>query len=208
MPTLVDQLIEEKILRTPTIIEAFRRMPRRHFLPDEEQVNDELNVPLPIGRGQTNSQPLTVAFMLELLQPQAGDRVLDIGSGSGWTAALLSTIVGPQGQVYGIERIEELVEFGQANIDKLGLSNVSLRHGDGATGDSDHGPFQRIHVAAAAAEVPEDLKNQLAVGGRLVIPVGIGRQFVALLERVGPSEFHQKEYPGFSFVPLLAGSVA
>ena len=134
---LVEFLIKEGWLKTPEIIKAFRKIKREDFLPDEMKSSAGLNEALPIGFGQTISQPLTVAFMLELLQPTAGDKILDVGSGSGWTSALLAKIVGKRGRIIAIEKIKELKEFGEKNIAKYGFIKkevVVCVLGDGSRG--------------------------------------------------------------------------
>jgi len=118
MSHLINQLISEGTLKTPAIISAFEKIKREDFMLPENADEAEANYPLSIGHSQTISQPFTVAFMLELLEPQPGDKILDIGSGSGWTTALLAEIIGPQGQVFAIERIPELKKFGENNVKK------------------------------------------------------------------------------------------
>jgi protein-L-isoaspartate(D-aspartate) O-methyltransferase len=170
-------------------------------LPAEVVAEESTNIPLPIGHGQTNSQPLTVAFMLELLKPELGQKILDIGSGSGWTTALLAEIVGTGGQVFGIERVAELEVFGRQNTAKYNFENVKFFCQDGVKGLPNYAPFDRILVSAAAYEIPKELKKQLAVGGRLVIPTMA--QDIRLIEKIGANEFKENIYPGFVFVPLL-----
>jgi protein-L-isoaspartate(D-aspartate) O-methyltransferase len=150
---------------------------------------------------------MTVGFMLELLQPQAGDKVLDVGAGSGWTAALLARIVGPSGHVYAIERIPQLKMYGEGNLRRAGVTGVEIHSGNGAKGLQQFAPFDRIHVAAAAESIPAPLVDQLALGGRLVMPVGEYVQDIVVLERIGKSEVHEERYPGFQFVPLVADAV-
>lgn len=198
---LIDELIQAGYLKTPAIIEAFRRVNRRDFLPDSLQGDAAFNSPLPIGSRQTISQPLTVAFMLELLDPQPGDRVLDVGSGSGWTTALLAEIVGQNGAVYAIERIPELKNFGQKNVSRYGFSNVTFFCRDGSRGLPGQAPFARILVSAAARLVPNALREQLATPGRLVIPTA--DEDIRLIEKSATGEFKETPYPGFIFVPLV-----
>lgn len=203
MNSLVRNLIYQGYLKIDRIIEAFSKIKRIDFLPDDLQSASQANIPLPIGQGQTISQPLTVAFMLEKLDPQVGDKVLDVGSGSGWTTALLAHIVGKKGKVIGIERIKSLRDFGTNNISKYHLiegGRAKIICADGAKGYVNEAPYKRILVSAAASEVPKDLKKQLAVGGRLVIPV---KNSIWVLEKISAKEFQEIEYPGFVFVPLI-----
>ncbi|MBA3047405.1 protein-L-isoaspartate O-methyltransferase [Patescibacteria group bacterium] len=206
--SLINELIQSKYLKSPEIIDAFRKIKREDFLLDQDEGMAEVNVPLSIGHGQTISQPLTVAFMLELLRPEKGDKILDIGSGSGWTVALLAQIIGKKGKIYGVERIEELKKFAENNILKYNFINkgiVEIIHGDGYKGLPGYAPFDKIIIAAAAEEIPTALLKQLKVGGRLVIPVG--RQYetqdIVAVDKIGKDEFKEKRYPGFVFVPLV-----
>ncbi len=203
---LIDELIKQGYLKTPIIIEAFRKINRADFLPEEIKDEAELNIPLPIGFGQTISQPLTVAFMMELLKPQAGDKILDIGSGSGWTTAILSYIVSQKegGRVYAIERIPELVEFGKENVAKYNFIKrgiAEIFYGDGSKGLKEKASFDKIQAAAAAEKIPPAWKEQLKIGGRIVTPVGGS---IWLLVKKVDKEFEEYEYPGFAFVPLIS----
>ena len=205
---LINDLIREGYLKTPEIIDAFKEIKRKDFLLPSDEDKAEINAPLPIGHEQTISQPLTVAFMLEALQPQKNDKILDVGSGSGWTVALLSQIVGERGKVYGIERIPELKEFAKKNIlkyDFIKKGITSIICGDGYNGLPELAPFDRISVAAAAEEIPVELLKQLKIGGRLVIP--IGRQYesqdIVVVDKITEDEFKEKRFPGFAFVPLV-----
>lgn len=205
MVNLIKQLISDGYLKTPKIIEAFKKIKRDDFLLPEFKEEAEANYPLPIGYGQTISQPLTVAFMLELLQPKKSDKILDIGSGSGWTTALLAYIVG-DGKIIAIDIIPELVEFGRNNVAKYNFVEkgvVEFICGDGSKGLPKEAPFDKIHVAAAAAKIPEALLNQLKIGGRLVIPVGIESQDMVLIEKIGEKKYKEQKFPGFLFVPLV-----
>lgn len=198
---LLEDLVEEGYITTPEYLEAFRRIRRDDFLPAGMELEAGVNAPLPIGHDQTISQPLTVAFMLEMLSPQPGQRVLDIGSGSGWTTALLAQIVGATGHVYAVELIPELYEFGKSNVAKFQFKNVTMLCGDGTKGLLEHGPFDRIQVAAAAKKIPQVLLDQLKIGGKMIIPTQADD--LRLVERTSAKEYKTKIFPGFLFVPLM-----
>lgn len=203
MEHLIHQLIQEGYLKTPRIVEAFRKIKREDFVPESFKEEADINAPLPIGYGATISQPLTVAFMLELLKPAPGDKILDIGSGSGWQTAMLAHIVGDKGKVFAIERIPELVEFGKNNVAKYNFIEkgiVKFILGDGTRGLKQEAPFDKIIVAAEAEEIPIAWKEQLKIGGRLVTPV---KSSIWLLIKKSPIEFETQEFPGFAFVPLI-----
>jgi len=212
MNNLIDSLIKEEWLKTPRIIEAFRKIKRKDFLPEDTKHLAELNEALPIGFGQTISQPLVVAFMLEKLEPDAGDRILDIGSGSGWTTALLAEIVGGkslpagrQGTVFSFEIIPELMEFGKKNVEKYNFLEkgiVKFFCDDGSKGYREKAPYDKILVSAALyKELPQAWKRQLEVQGRIVVPIGSS---IWLFVKKSEDEFQQYEYPGFAFVPLVS----
>lgn len=222
---LIDSLIEGGWLKTPRIIEAFRKIKRVDFLPEDLKNLAELNEALPISYGQTISQPLVVAFMLEQLQPQRGDKILDIGSGSGWTSALLAYIVSSGelneklGKVIAIDIVPELVEFGRKNVAKYNFIEkgvVEFICADGSIGYSKEAPFDKILVSATAERLSPAWKEQLKIGGRIVTPIGSSIWlFVKKNKEKGdePSVhlhsaprgfvFEEIEYPGFAFVPLI-----
>ena len=195
------------------IAEAFARVPREPFLPVAERQNASDNVPLSIGRGQTNSQPSTVADMLRLLDPQPGETVLDLGSGSGWTSMLLAVLVGPTGRVLGVERHPELVESSQAAIeaviaesaDQETLAEVGIHAAvPGALGLPAEAPFDRILVSAGAESLPDQLVDQLAVGAAMVIPVA-GEMLRVVRDGPGSDELTITRHGRYRFVPLVVG---
>jgi len=194
---LINELITSGMLVTPRIIEAFRAVDRVKFVPERLQDQAYEDGPLPIGFGQTISQPTTVAFMLELLQPQEGEKILDVGLGSGWTTALLAQLVGLKGSVLGTEIVPEIVVFGQNNLKKFQFPQAQIVQAGavvGVPGDT----FDKILVSASAETLPDQLVEQLKVGGRMVLPV---LDSVYALDKTEKG-FTQKEYFGFVFVPL------
>jgi protein-L-isoaspartate(D-aspartate) O-methyltransferase len=209
MSKLVSNLIRDGYLKSDLIIDAFFEISRIEFVPREFESEADADFALPIGYGQTISQPMTVAFMLELLDPGRDQNILDVGSGSGWTATLLSYIVGKKGRVTAIERIAELKKMGERNVAKYGYLRdgekgvAEFIHGDGSKGCETYAPYDRILVSAAAQFVPESLKKQLKVGGKMVIPV---KNSICYLEKKSEHEFYKEEFPGFAFVPLIEGA--
>jgi protein-L-isoaspartate(D-aspartate) O-methyltransferase len=192
--TLRPAITDERVLA------AVASIPRERFVPPSQQDRAYANVALPIGAGQTISQPLVVARMLEILALEPTDRVLDVGTGSGYHAALLALLAG---QVFTIERHAELTETARAAIAELGLDNVTFRVGDGWQGWPEHAPFDAINVAAAMGdEPPETLENQLAPGGRMVAPVGSKEQHLTLTVRSGEG-FKRRRLEAVQFVPLV-----
>jgi protein-L-isoaspartate(D-aspartate) O-methyltransferase len=196
------------ILPDSGIAGAFKRAKRGWFLPESQKIFADIEAPIMIGCGQTNSQPATVAFMLERLNPKKGDKALDIGCGSGWTTALLSELVGIDGSVYGLEIIPELCEQAKINLDKHGYilkGNVQIYCTDAKNGLKEHSPFDVILVSAAASKVPPELLRELKIGGRMIIPVGNQgmSQTLFLITKVAENDFLTRKYPGFVFVPFV-----
>jgi len=166
---LIEDLVKDGFLHDPRVIEAFKKSIALILLIEPLKNNAYINSPLAIGFGQTISQPLTVAFMLEKLDVQPGHKVLDVGSGSGWTTALLAEIVGEKGKVYGIEIIPEIYEFGKANVMRYSFLNkgiVEMYCGNGLEGLKEAAPFDRIMCSAAVKEIPPAFKDQLKIGGK------------------------------------------
>ncbi len=199
---LVEMLRKAGYIKTESVEKAFLSAPRHLFVPEhllKYAYNDE---PLPIGYGQTISQPSTVAIMTELLQAEAGNKVLEIGSGSGWQAAILARIVGEEGKVYTVEINRELAEFAKKNLAKLGIRNVEIICKNGSLGLPEKAPFDRIIVTAACPSV-EHLLGQLKVNGRLVAPVGDEHVQKMVVYEKRKNKIEKLEYPGyFVFVPL------
>ncbi len=202
--SLIDSLIKQKWLKTDRIIDAFEKIKRKDFVPNGMGGSAELDTALPIGYGQTISQPLVVAFMLELLEPEPGDKILDIGSGSGWTTALLAEIVGENGKVVAMEIIPELKEFGEKNTAKYNFvkkGQAEFICADATKGYKKEAPFNKILASAASQkEIPQQWKKQLKTGGRIVTPISSS---IWLFIKKSKGEFYSKEYSGFAFVPLV-----
>lgn len=200
---LIESLIQKEWLATPKIIEAFREIKRVDFLPEDIEDLAEIDEPFLIGYGQTISQPRVVAFMLEKLEPQPGQKILDIGSGSGWTTGLLSHIVGEKGKVIAIELVSELKEFGEKNAAKYNFIKKGIAEficGDGSKGYKKEAPFDRILASASAEKIPEAWKEQLKVGGKIVTPI---KSSIWVFIKKSKDEFEAIEHPGFVFVPLI-----
>ena len=206
---LIQEIIDSGYLKSSHIIDAFFAIDRKDFVVSEYQDETYSNIPLPIGFGQTISQPLTVAFILELLQPKSGEKILDIGAGSGWTSALLAYFVGQKskkGKVIAIERIAELKEFGEKNVTKYNFIEkgvVEFICADGSKGYEKRSPFDKILCSATVSEVPKDWLKQLKTGGRIVTPLD-GE--VQLWIKKGENEFDIKRFQGFTFVPLITNN--
>lgn len=182
------------------IIAAFHAIPRVAFLPRGMRQFANFDEPLPIGYGQTNSQPSTVRHMLEWLDPQPGSSVLDLGSGSGWTSALLGWLVGPKGHVHAVEIIPELLTLGWQNCQKLDITNVTFHAAGTTIGLPERAPYDRILVSASARELPMALIDQLALGGTMVLPVGSA---VMVVTKPLVGRLTITSHPGFRFVPLV-----
>jgi protein-L-isoaspartate(D-aspartate) O-methyltransferase len=179
---------------------AFRRMNRTYFLPENVRELAGLDMPLAIGYGQTNSQPSTVRQMLQWLDPLSGNKVLDVGSGSGWTAALLSVLVGTRGEVYAVEKIRQLVRMGRENCRRARARKVRVYQAGTAYGLPEHAPYDRILVSAAALMLPGSLLDQLSSSGRLVIPVG---GTILEISKDAEGDVDIIEHAGYIFVPLV-----
>lgn len=200
---LVDELVAADDLVTPRLIAAWRAVDRAHFVPAALQAEAYGNYPLPIGHGQTISQPSTVAFMLEWLQPELGHNILEVGAGSGYVAALLAQVVGRSGHVTALEVVPELVRKARLSLSFYRLPQLEVIEADGSRGHPARAPYDRIIVSAAAHELAPELKAGLKDGGRLLAPVGDYPQAIVLLERRG-GRFVKQRFPGFVFVPLVS----
>jgi len=199
---MVEHHIAARGVRSPLVLEAMATVPREEFLPSHLREYAYEDTPLPIGEAQTISQPYIVAFMTEALGLSGGEKVLEIGAGSGYAAAVLSRIAG---EVYTVERIGELAAKASERLADLGYRNVHVLHADGTRGWPEHAPYDAIVVAAGGPDVPKPLKRQLKIGGRMVIPVGTDprAQELVRLTRVGEDEYKTEDIADVRFVPLL-----
>jgi protein-L-isoaspartate(D-aspartate) O-methyltransferase len=199
--SMVQRQIARRGVRHERVLAALRAVPREAFISDELAEFAYDDTPLPIEAGQTISQPYIVALMLEALKPNPGDRVLEIGAGSGYAAAVTSCAVA---EVYAVERHGELAALARRRLADLGFANVHIRHGDGSLGWPEHAPYQGIAVAAGGPHIPRALLDQLAIGGRLVMPVGPARlQQLIRVTRKGETEYVREDLTDVRFVPLI-----
>ena len=197
---MVERHVAAKGVRDPRVLQAMREIPRHLFVPPMMVAKAYGDTALPIGRGQTISQPFIVGRMIELLQLSGNEKILEVGTGTGYQACVLSRLVK---QVYSIERINDLGLKAMELVRRLRLNNVSVKVFDGTYGWSDRAPFDRIIVAAAAPEVPEPLVQQLVRGGKLILPIGPeGNQRLARVSRVGTG-LQIEDLGGVEFVPLV-----
>jgi len=199
---MVQTAIFGRGVRSELVLSAMRKVRREAFLPNSLREFAYEDTPLPIEAGQTISQPYIVAFMIEALGLEGGERVLEIGAGSGYAAAVLSEIAG---EVYTVERIGQLAEKAASTLHDLGYHKVHVLHGDGTRGWPEHAPYDGIVVAAGGPAVPESLKDQLKVGGRLVIPVGRDPlvQELVRITRISEDEYKREDLADVRFVPLV-----
>ncbi|HUP48590.1 MAG TPA: protein-L-isoaspartate(D-aspartate) O-methyltransferase [Thermoanaerobaculia bacterium] len=195
---MVDEQIRARGVRDERVLEVMRRVPRHEFVPPAQAVNAYQDSPLPIGLGQTISQPYIVAYMTEQLQVTPRSKVLEIGTGSGYQAAVLAELVE---EVYTIEIVPELAQRSKETLERLGYQNVHVRAGDGYRGWPEAAPFDRIIVTAAPNHIPQPLVDQLAVGGRMIIPVGEHYQRMTILTRT-PQGVVQQKTIDVVFVPM------
>ena len=198
-----EQMVREQIVardvRDKRVLEALRKVPRHLFVPPAMVPYAYRDSPLPIGYGQTISQPYVVAFMTEALEVKPEDRVLEIGTGSGYQAAVLARLCR---EVYSIEIVEPLGKEAAARLERLGYSNVNLRIGDGYRGWPEAAPFDAIIVTAAPDHIPTALLEQLRMGGRMVVPIGRGEQMLIRIRRT-PEGFKRENLLPVRFVPMV-----
>lgn len=190
-------------LKSKNVEEALRKFRREFFVPDECKHLAYRDFPISIGFNQTVSQPSTVVAMTEALEIKEGEKVLEIGTGSGWQSAILSYLVGKKGHVYTIEILEDLAEFAKSNLNKVGVKNVEVIVGDGSVGLKEKAPFDKIIVTAACPEIPKPLLDQLKVGGIMVVPIGnLYLQDMQIVKKL-KDKTEKRSIGSFMFVPLV-----
>ena len=199
---LARQLMDRKDypISDEKVLQAIRAIPRHLFLDSIFEEKAYQDIAFPIGADQTISRPHTVAFQTELLQVAPDQKVLEIGTGSGYQSAVLVFL---KVELYTIERQQELFKKTKLLLERMGYTPKKMIFGDGYKGYAEQAPYDRILVTAGAPEVPSELLSQLKVGGRLVIPIGRGQQIMTIFTRLSPYEFHKEEYGTFGFVPML-----
>ena len=192
-------------IRNQAVIRAMREVPREAFIDESLAEQAYEDHPLPIAGGQTISQPYIVAYMTEALELHSSDRVLEIGTGSGYAAAILGRIVPT---VHTVERLKGLAQSARQRLELLGYTNIVVHEGDGTLGWPEHAPYDAIVVTAGAPELPKPLLGQLAIGGRLVIPVGASHdlQVLVRVRRMAEGEYKREELCGVRFVPLIGAA--
>ena len=203
---MVKKLSEQGFMKTEKVKRAMRRVPREEFIPEDKRPFAYIDRPLPLKEGQTISAPHMVALICEELELEEGMKVLEIGTGFGYNAAVISEVMNRKSQVYSIERLESLFEIATENLKRTGYDeNINLIIGDGTLGYEKGALYDRIYGTAAAPHIPKPLKKQLKVGGKLLIPVGKTLDFQSLISitRVSNDEFKQTSLGGVAFVPMI-----
>ena len=201
--TMVERQLRARDIGDPRVLTAMERTPRHEFVPADARDASYEDRPLPIGGGQTISQPYVVALMTQLVGARPTGRALDVGCGSGYQAAVLA---GLYAEVYSVEIQAPLAEAARRRLERLGYGNVAVRHGDGYQGWPERAPFDAIVVAAAPDHVPPALVEQLAPGGRLVLPVGAASQLLRLIEKRPNGSIAERDVTSVVFVPMTGGA--
>lgn len=203
---LVERLLSYGYIKTDEVKKAMLKVPREEFLSPKNKEYAYIDQPLPIGEGQTISAPHMVAMICETLGLKKGMKILEIGSGFGYNAAIVAEIIGPTGHLFTTERIESLAKAAENNLKRIGYDKwVTVLHTDGTKGYEDEAPYDRIYATASAPKVPEPLKEQLKVGGRLLTPVGSNNFFQELIcvVRVTEDKYETHKLGGVAFVPMI-----
>lgn len=196
---MIELQLKGKNIHDPRVLESMEKVDRKLFVPEALQDIAYDDGPLPIGKSQTISQPYIVAYMAQALELEEDDKVLEVGTGCGYNAAILSRLAK---KVYSVEIIEWLANLAKDNLSKTDFDNVEIRIGDGYGGWPEEGPFDAIELTAAPPRIPETLKKQLKIGGKLLAPVGTLSQKLVLIKRLGEEEFTEEKLLMVSFVPM------
>ncbi|OEY71905.1 protein-L-isoaspartate O-methyltransferase [Salegentibacter salarius] len=196
---MIEEQLKGRDINNPKVLQAMLYTDRSLFVPEDLQHLTYADGPLPIGKSQTISQPYIVAYMAQILDLKKKDKVLEIGTGCGYNAAVLSRLAG---EIYSIEIIEWLGKLAIENLNKTDRKNIHILLGDGYKGWPEEAPFDAIELTAAPAKIPETLKKQLKVGGKLLSPVGINSQKLVLIERIAEDEYREENLIMVSFVPM------
>jgi len=192
-----------RIVKNPRLVKALKKIKREDFVSKEFKETIYSDIELDIGYGQKINRPTTVAYMLELLNPKVGGRVLEIGTGSGWTAALLAIMVGNLGIVYTIERLQYLIDIARTNIEKYKLNNIEFVFRDGSNGLPERAPFDAIYTSVAFDRVPERIKDQLNIKGHMIVPTTDNN--LTLITRESKDKWNEKIFPGTIFDKIETG---
>ncbi len=203
---LISNLYDSGYIKTDVVKMAMCNVPREEFMTPETKPYAYLDRPIPLENGQTISAPHMVAIICETLELKKGMKVLEIGTGFGYNAAVVAEIIGPEGHLYTIERIENLEKIAKQNLERTGYSeNVTVILGDGTKGYEEESPYDRIYATASAPAVPEPLKNQLKIGGHLITPIGRNTsvQELVCITRISEQDFEVRELGGVVFVPMI-----
>ncbi|HLC59011.1 MAG TPA: protein-L-isoaspartate(D-aspartate) O-methyltransferase [archaeon] len=200
---LINHLIKAKAMKTKIIIEAFKKVPRHNFVLKTHLDQAYEDIALPIVGSSTISQPYTVATMLEHLQPKKNERVLEIGTGSGWQACLLAYCIGSKGKVVTIEIDWDVARFAKENMKSTKIKNIKNVEGDGSMGYEREAPYDKIIYTAATPQIPDIVIKQLKVGGKIIAPVGdLFEQVLTVVDKVSEKEIKKQKFDSFTFVPL------
>lgn len=196
---MIQEQLKGRGISNQRILEAMKKTERELFVPQEYKDKAYRDQPLPIGRGQTISQPYIVAYMAQVLAPKPSDRILEVGSGCGYNAAILSQLAH---EVYTVEIVECLAEIARENLESAGVKNAKVHHGDGIEGWKEKAPFNHIVLTAAAPYISDALKRQLKVGGRIVGPLSRKSEKLVVLEKMSEDEFEKHDLIPVRFVPM------
>lgn len=202
---LVEKLLDYGYIKSDEVKDAMLKVPREEFIPPENREYAYVDQPLPIGEGQTISAPHMVAIICEALQLKKGMKILEIGAGFGYNAAVVAELIMPEGHLFTTERIEPLARAAEENLKRTGYDQVTVLHTDGTKGLEDEAPFDRIYATASAPKVPEPLKEQLKIGGRLLTPIGSQAYFQELvcIIRQDQDKYKIRKLGGVAFVPMI-----